>query len=238
MKRSIKWFWTTFGVLTVSSFFFFLLIINGWIGYVPSMRELEDPINKYASQVISFDMQIMGTYAQNKENRIYLDYKKLSPTIIQTLIATEDVRFMKHSGIDFYALLRSVIKRGILLKKNGGGGSTISQQLAKQLYSKHAKSFFERLFQKPIEWVIAVQLERFYTKEEIINMYLSKFDFLYNAVGIQLACYVYFGKSPENISIEEAATLIGMCKNPYYFNPLRCVEKAQGRRNVVLDLMR
>lgn len=238
LPLTIKWFWIIFGVFVISIILFFLLIINGWIGYVSSAKNLENPINKYASQVISFDMQPMGTYAQSKENRIYVDYKKLSPAIIQALIATEDIRFMKHSGIDFYALLRSIIKRGILFQKNGGGGSTISQQLAKQLYSEHAKSFLKRLFQKPIEWVIAVQLERFYTKEELINMYLNKFDFLYNAVGIQMACYVYFGKLSENISIEEAATLIGMCKNPSYFNPLRCVEKAQGRRNVILDLMR
>ncbi|BAG83330.1 transglycosylase domain-containing protein [Candidatus Azobacteroides pseudotrichonymphae] len=238
VEKKIKWFWITFGILIFSIIIFFLLILKGWIGYMPSMQDLENPINKYATQVISADMQIMGMYAQSEENRIYVDYKKLSPAIIQALIVTEDSRFIKHSGIDFYALLRSIVKRGILFQKNSGGGSTISQQLAKQLYSKHAKSFLERLYQKPIEWMIAIQLERFYTKEEIINMYLNKFDFLYNAVGIQTACYVYFGKLPQNISIEEAATLIGMCKNPSYFNPLRHVQKTQRRRNVVLNLMR
>jgi penicillin-binding protein 1A len=237
-KKFVKGFWITFVALLVIIYLFFLLIANGKIGYMPPVADMENPINKYASQVISADLKNMGTYAQSKENRIYVDYKELSPAIVNALIATEDARFQEHSGIDAYALLRAVVKRGVLFQKSGGGGSTITQQLAKQLYSEHASSVMERLFQKPIEWVIAVQLERFYTKEEIINMYLNKFDFLYNAVGIQSACWVYFGKLPKDISIEEAATLIGMCKNPSYYNPLRQVERTQGRRNVVLDLMK
>lgn len=233
----IKWFWILLGVGIISIFLFFLLIAKGKIGYMPPVADLENPINKYATQVISVDMKNMGTYAQSKENRIYVNYNELSPYLVQALIATEDARFMDHSGIDAYALVRAVVKRGILFQKNAGGASTISQQLAKQLYSEHAGSMAERLFQKPIEWVIAVRLERYYTKEEIINMYLNKFDFLYNAVGIQSACWVYFGKLPKDIKIEEAATLIGMCKNPSYYNPLRQIERTKGRRNVVLDLM-
>ncbi|MDR2805780.1 MAG: transglycosylase domain-containing protein [Dysgonamonadaceae bacterium] len=237
-QKFVKRFWITFGVLLVSVFLFFLMIARGWIGYLPPVEDLENPIDKYASRVVSADLQTMGTYAHSKDNRIYVNYKELSPAIIQALIATEDARFMDHSGIDIYALMRAFVKRGLLFQKSGGGGSTISQQLAKLLYSEHASSVIERLFQKPIEWVIAVQLERYYTKEEIINMYLNKFDFLYNAVGIQSACWVYFGKLPKEISVEEAATLIGMCKNPSYYNPLRKVERTQGRRNVVLNLMR
>ncbi|MCC8144893.1 MAG: transglycosylase domain-containing protein [Bacteroidales bacterium] len=236
-KKIIKWFWILFGVGLLSTFLFFFLIAKGKIGYMPPIEDLENPINKYASQVISVDMKNMGTYAQSKENRVYVNYKELSPFLVQALIATEDARFMDHSGIDAYALARAVIKRGLFFQKNAGGASTISQQLAKQLYTEHAQSTMERLFQKPIEWVIAVQLERYYTKEEIINMYLNKFDFLYNAVGIQSACWVYFGKLPKDVTVEEAATLIGMCKNPSYFNPLRQVERTRGRRNVVLDLM-
>jgi penicillin-binding protein 1A len=236
-KKIIKWFWITFCSIIVFLFIFFLLIVNGKIGYMPPVEDLENPIDKYASQVISVDLKPMGNYAQSKGNRIYVNYNELSPYLVKALIATEDARFLDHSGIDAYALVRAFVKRGILFQKSGGGGSTITQQLAKQLYSERVQTVGERLFQKPIEWVIAVQLERYYTKEEIINMYLNEFDFLYNAVGIQSACWVYFGKLPKDITIEEAATLIGMCKNPSYYNPLRQVERTRGRRNVVLDLM-
>ncbi|MGL4805844.1 MAG: transglycosylase domain-containing protein, partial [Bacteroidales bacterium] len=149
----------------------------------------------------------------------------------------EDARYISHSGIDAQALLRAVVKRGLMGQKSAGGGSTISQQLAKLLYSPTADNVFERVLQKPIEWVIAVQLERNYTKEEIVNMYLNKFDFLNNADGIKSAANVYFGKDPKDLTIEESATLIGMCKNPSYFNPVRYNERTKGRRNVVLDQM-
>ena len=154
------------------------------------------------------------------------------------IFSTEDVRFAEHSGIDAIALFRAVVKRGILMQKNAGGGSTISQQLSKQLYSPSADNIVERLFQKPIEWVIAVKLERYYTKEEILTMYLNKFDFLNNAVGIKTAAYTYFGCEPKDLKIEEAATLVGMCKNPSLYNPVRYNERSRGRRNVVLDQMR
>ena len=153
------------------------------------------------------------------------------------MIATEDERFYDHSGIDFIALGRAVIKRGVLRQTSAGGGSTITQQLAKQLYSETAKSTLERIFQKPIEWVIAVKLERNYTKEEIIALYLNYFDFLHNAVGIKTAANTYFNKEPENLTIEEAATLIGLCKNPSLFNPVRYPERCMERRNVVLMQM-
>ncbi|MDR1371193.1 MAG: transglycosylase domain-containing protein [Dysgonamonadaceae bacterium] len=236
-KQIIKWFWILFVVSILSVALLFSLIFNGYIGYMPPVEDLENPIDKYASQVLSVDMKTLGTYAKDKENRIYSNYNDLSPYIVHALIATEDVRFTKHSGIDAIALLRAVVKRGILMQPSGGGGSTISQQLAKQLYSPGVENLMERLFQKPIEWVIAVQLERFYTKEEIINMYLNKFDFLYNAVGIQSAAWVYFGKKPKDLNLEEAATLIGMCKNPSYYDPIRRKERTQGRRNVVISLM-
>ena len=152
-------------------------------------------------------------------------------------MATEDERFYDHSGIDYRALARAVVKRGLLGQSNAGGGSTITQQLAKQLYSDVAQSTMERALQKPIEWVIAVKLERYYTKEEIITMYLNYFDFLHNAVGIKTASRTYFNKEPQNLSVCEAATLIGMCKNPSYFNPVRKPERCRERRNVVLDQM-
>ena len=215
----------------------FIAIEKGHIGYMPPVEQLENPINRYASQVISEDGVMLGSYYLGKDNRILAKYKDLSPELVQALIATEDNRFARHSGIDIRGLMRAVIKRGILMQKSGGGGSTITQQLAKQLYSPRAGSMTERILQKPIEWVIAVRLEKYYTKEEIINMYLNKFDFLHNAVGIKSASRSYFNATPQSLKIEEAATLIGMCKNPSYYNPVRYNERAKGRRNTVLQQM-
>ena len=215
----------------------FTSIWFGWIGYMPDIANLQNPISKYASQVYSVDGKILGTYSMNRENRILVDYDSLSPYLVKALVATEDERFYDHSGIDFIALTRAVVKRGILGQKSAGGGSTITQQLAKQLYSATARSTLERVMQKPIEWVIAVKLERFYTKEEIITMYLNYFDFLHNAVGIKTASDVYFRKEPKNLSLVEAATLIGLCKNPSYFNPVRFPDRCTERRNVVLGQM-
>ena len=205
---------------------------------MPPVEDLENPNYKFATEIFSEDGKVLGTYSYSKENRVFVGYNDLSPHIINALIATEDVRFAEHSGIDAIALFRAVVKRGILMQKNAGGGSTISQQLSKQLYSPSADNIVERLFQKPIEWVIAVKLERYYTKEEILTMYLNKFDFLNNAVGIKTAAYTYFGCEPKDLKIEEAATLVGMCKNPSLYNPKRFNERSRGRRNVVLDQMR
>lgn len=236
-KKIVKALWLTFAGAIGLSIIIFTLIATGAIGYMPPIHDLANPIDKYASQLYSSDGEMMGTYSLKANNRIYSDFTDLSPYLVDALVATEDARFYSHSGIDAYALTRAVIKRGIFQDKSGGGGSTISQQLAKLLYSEEAEDTRERLLQKPIEWVIAVQLERYYTKEEIINLYLNKFDFLYNAVGIQSAAHIYFDKKPKDLKIEEAATLIGMCKNPSYFNPVRKPERTQGRRNVVLDQM-
>lgn len=204
---------------------------------MPDIADLQNPISRYASQVYSVDGKILGTYNMNRENRVHMDFDGLSPYLVQALVATEDERFYEHSGIDFIALTRAVVKRGLLGQKSAGGGSTITQQLAKQLYSATAKSTLERVMQKPIEWVIAVKLERFYTKEEIITMYLNYFDFLHNAVGIKTAADVYFRKDPKNLTLTEAATLIGLCKNPSYFNPVRFPDRCIERRNVVLGQM-
>ena len=181
---------------------------------------------------------MLGTWSLSLENRVFVGYDQLSSNLIRALIATEDERFAEHSGIDARAFVRALVKRGVMMQKNAGGGSTITQQLAKQFYSPTADNVMERLLQKPIEWVIAVQLERYYTKEEILTMYLNKFDFLNNAVGIKTAAKTYFGKDPKDLSVEEAATLIGMCKNPSLYNPRRFNERCRGRRNVVLDQMR
>ena len=215
----------------------FTAISKGKIGYVPPVEELENPINKFASEVVTADGKMLGTYSYSKDNRVFVGYDELSPHLVHALIDTEDIRFQEHSGIDARALFRAIIKRGILMQANAGGGSTITQQLAKQLYSDVAENTLQRLFQKPIEWVIAVNLERFYTKEEILTLYLNYFDFLNNAVGIKTASNTYFSKEPKDLKVEEAATLVGMCKNPSYFNPVRHNERARGRRNVVIDQM-
>jgi penicillin-binding protein 1A len=179
----------------------------------------------------------MGTWNFNRENRVMVDYKSLTPDLVHALVATEDERFYEHSGIDFIALGRAIVKRGFLRQASAGGGSTITQQLAKQLYSETAHSTLERLIQKPVEWVIAIKLERHYTKEEIITMYLNYFDFLHNAVGIKTASNTYYNKEPKDLTLNESATLIGLCKNPSYFNPVRYPDRARERRNVVLTQM-
>ena len=208
----------------------------GWLGYMPDIEELQSPISRYASQVLSADGRLLGTWSR-QENRVFADADSISPAVFEALVATEDERFYKHSGFDARALMRAVIKRGLLHQKSAGGGSTITQQLAKQLYSGIASSTMERLMQKPIEWVIAVELERTYTKEEILVLYLNYFDFLHNAVGIKTAADVYFSKSPKDLTRAEAATLIGMCKNPSYYNPVRSPERCVQRRNTVLHQM-
>ncbi len=236
-KIVIRVLWALLGASVLTAAVAFWAINNGWIGYMPPIEELQNPINRYATQVYSSDGKIMGTWNYNRENRVLVDYSQLSPALIQALVATEDVRFYDHSGIDFIALGRAIVKRGLFRQKSAGGGSTITQQLAKQLYSGTAHSVMERLLQKPIEWVIAVQLEKNYTKDEIIAMYLNYFDFLHNAVGIKTAANTYFGKEPKDLTVNEAATLIGLCKNPSYFNPVRYHDRSQERRNVVLGQM-
>lgn len=236
-KTFVRILWGTLCAVIVFLAVSFTSIWFGWIGYMPDLEDLQNPISRYASQIYSVDGKILGTYNMNRENRVHVDYDGISPYLVQALVATEDERFYDHSGIDFIALTRAVVKRGILGQKSAGGGSTITQQLAKQLYSATAKSTLERLLQKPIEWVIAVKLERFYTKEEIITMYLNYFDFLHNAVGIKTAADVYFDKDPKNLTLTESATLIGLCKNPSYFNPVRYPERCTDRRNVVLGQM-
>lgn len=233
----VKWLWITFLGLGFAIVFFLMLVYNGVIGYMPPIEELEDPHDKLASLVYASDGQELGRYFFGSGNRVYTNYNGISPHVINALIATEDARFLEHSGIDFKALGRTVVKTLMMGDKSSGGASTITQQLAKQLYSQPSSDVFKRALQKPIEWMIAVKLERFYTKDEIINMYLNRFDFLNNAVGIKTAANVYFGKEPHDLNIEESAMLIGMLKNPSYYNPLKYEERTRERRNVVFDQM-
>jgi len=236
-KKFVLTLWVLFILVVGALSFVFYQIFIGEIGYMPNIQQLENPVNKFASQIISADGKPMGTWSYSSANRVFVSYDELSPDLVKALIATEDIRFNEHSGIDFRALVRAVIKRGFLHQKSAGGGSTLTQQLAKQLYSEKAGSVKERILQKPIEWVIALKLERYYTKEEIITLYLNYFDFLHNAVGIKTATKTYFSKEPKDLSICEAATLVGMCKNPSYYNPVRFPDRCMERRNTVLSQM-
>lgn len=230
-KKFLCWFWGIFagGVLLVVLIFW--MITKGWLGYLPPLDELQNPKNRFATEVFSSDMQSLGRFYR-KENRVGVTYDQISPYMIDALIATEDARFYNHTGVDAKGLTRAILMLG-----RAGGGSTITQQLAKQLWSPRANNIFERALQKPIEWVIATKLERLYSKEEILTMYLNQFDFLYNAVGVKSAAQVYFSTTPANLKIEEAATLVGLCKNPALYNPIRRPERALARRNTVLGQM-
>lgn len=237
--RLLLLFWTIFLLGVAALFAIFFLISNGKIGYLPPIEELQNPKNKFASEIYSSDMQVLGRFFQSKENRVYVPFQELSPHLVDALIATEDIRYRNHSGIDGKAFFRAIFKTVILQQKNAGGGSTISQQLSKLLYSPTAENTIERGLQKPIEWVIAAKLEKYYTKDEIISMYFNKFDFLNNAVGIKSAAQVYFNTTPDQLNIEQSALLVGMCKNPAYFNPVKTAnyDRCMGRRNVVLSQM-
>lgn len=235
--RILGWCWIAFiaGVLAVTLIFY--SISKGWIGYMPSVEQLENPIDKFATQIISSDGELLGTYSYSHDNRVWVDYDELSPELVKALVSTEDIRFLKHSGIDFKALSRAIVKRLVLQQRSAGGGSTITQQLAKLLYTDVASNSLQRMFQKPIEWVIAVRIERYYTKEEILTMYLNKYDFGNNAIGVYTASNTYFGKEPIELDAAEAAMLVGMCKNSSLYNPLRRKELTRERRNVVLAQM-
>ena len=237
-KTIVIWLWSIFISLGCIAGIILLLIYNGVIGYMPPIEELEDPHDKLASVLIASDGTTeMGRYFSGSGNRVNSDYSAISPYVVDALISTEDERYKDHSGIDFIALGRTGVKTLLMGDKSSGGGSTITQQLAKQLYSQPSANLFKRALQKPIEWMISVKLERFYTKEEIISMYLNRFDFLNNAVGIKTASNVYFNKEPSDLKIEEAAMLVGMLKNPSLYNPVRHPERTRERRNVVLEQM-
>ncbi len=229
--------WTGFAIFIGLLVLLFVLIYNGVIGYMPPIDQLKNPTDKFATTIYSADNVEMGRYYRSRSNRIYVDFDEMSPYLSQALIATEDSRFLEHSGIDLRAIGRAVVKRIIMGQKSAGGGSTITQQLAKQLYSPESENIFQRALKKPVEWIIAVKLERYYTKDEIIKMYFNQFDFLNNAVGIKMAAETYFSKDPNDLTIEESATLVGMCKNPSYYNPIRYNERTRLRRNVVFDQM-
>ena len=209
------------------------MISAGKLGYIPTFEELENPKSNLASEVYSSDDMLLGKYfIENRSNTIY---NELDSNLINALIATEDIRFYSHSGIDFRALGRALA--GALMGQNKGGGSTITQQFAKLLFHERPQSKMKRVLQKLNEWVIATKLEQRYSKEEILTLYLNKFDFVNNAVGIKSAAKIYFDKLPDSLKIEESAMLIGMLKNSSLYSPVRRPELTQARRNVVLSQM-
>lgn len=238
-KKMIRALWTINFCGVALVMLIGVMIYHGYIGYMPPVEGLLNPEDRFASRLFTSDGVEMGRFYQSRNNRVYADYSEISPNVINALIATEDERFMQHSGIDIMALSRVLFKTILLRQKNAGGGSTITQQLAKQLYSPESDGLMDRFIQKPVEWAIAVKLERYYTKEEIIKMYLNQFDFLNNAVGIKTAAHVYFNTTPDSLKIEQAAMLVGIAKNPSLYNPVRADRKdaAVGRRNVVLQQM-
>ena len=226
-------FWVLF-IFGFGSFFgLFYLASTGGLGEMPDFRQLENPNTNLASQIISSDNKLLGKFHFG-ENRTPIEYDELPKQLIDALIATEDERFYSHSGIDFKATVRAVV---YLNKK--GGASTISQQLARQLFvGVRSKNIFEAITQKAKEWVLAVRLERQYTKEEIITMYLNIYDFGYNGDGIKSASNIYFGKEPMELNIEESAMLVGMLKNSSLYNPMRRPELVKSRRNIVFNQMK
>lgn len=205
----------------------------GFFGPLPTFDQLENPKNSLATEIISEDGKVLGKYFY--ENRSNIKFEELPQNLVNALIATEDVRFRKHTGIDVRALLRAL--KGQLLGQDAGGASTVTQQLAKMLFTKKPSSGFERIMQKLKEWIIAVRLEKQYTKDEIIAMYFNKYDFVNNAVGIKSAAQVYFNTTPAELSTIESAMLVGMLKNSALYNPNRRDSLTRARRNVVLSQM-
>jgi len=206
----------------------------GFFGPLPTFEQLENPKNNLATEIISEDGVLLGKYFF--ENRSNVKYHELPESLINALIATEDIRYMGHSGIDVRSLVRAVV--GILFGSgNSGGASTITQQLAKMLFTEKPSSGIDRVMQKFKEWIIAIRLEKQYTKEEILAMYLNRFDWVNNAVGIKSASQVYFNTIPSKLTVEESAMFVGMLKNPALYNPNRRMEITNERRNVVLSQM-
>lgn len=234
-KRPLIWFWSIFGVGVVAVVVFFILLSYGFLGFMPTFEDLENPKNSLATDIISADNALLGKFYI--ENRSQVEFNEISPHLINALISTEDERYYSHSGIDMRGLLRVLFRTIIMHDTSQGGGSTITQQLAKMLFHDRAQSKWERISQKFKEWIIAVKLERSYTKEEIIAMYLNRVGFIYDAYGIESAAWTFFSCKVSDLRIEQAAMLVGMLKNPALYNPIRREERVIQRRNVVLGQM-
>lgn len=234
-KRYRRILWICFVSLIAFIILLFALISWGVFGFMPSFEELENPKSSLATEIISSDNQLLGTFYI--ENRTNVNYNELSPYLVEALIATEDSRFYRHSGVDLRSLGRVLWVTILKGDRSGGGGSTITQQLAKNLFPRDQLNKVELALRKLKEWVIAVKLERNYTKEEIIAMYFNTVDFGFNAYGIKTASATYFGKQPSELNVDEAAILVGMLKATSYYNPVRNPKNSQSRRNVVFAQM-
>lgn len=229
--RVIKFLWLGFFAIVLGVIAIFWATSNGWFGEIPNVRDLENPDIYISSDIISSDGVLLDRFETESRTPIY--YKDLPPHLVDALLAKEDIRFFEHSGIDVRAAMRAVTSAG-----DSGGGSTITQQLAKQLYTvSPSTNFVKRVFQKLKEWVTSVQLEKLYTKEEIIAMYFNKFDFIYGAKGIESASKVYFNKKTKDLDLAESATLVSMFQNPVAFNPLKYPDVSKDKRNLVIDQM-
>lgn len=238
----IRWFWALYATPFIVVVVLFFLISKEVLGPMPTFEQLENPENNLAAEVYSEDDFLLGKFYI--QNRTWTQYWDISPHIVDALIATEDIRFYKHSGIDLKGLARVIVRTFLMGQRQAGGGSTITQQLAKNLFPRDTTFYRFGLVRKVKlgitkfkEWQTAVKLEKQYTKEEIITMYLNVFDFLYQAVGVHSAASVYFNTTPDSLNIEQSAMLIGMAKNPAYYNPIRRYDETLKRRNIVLSQM-
>lgn len=225
-KKLLKFIWGLFALGLLMAVGYFYALSHNWLWELPSYQELENPTNHQASEIVTIDQKVLGRYYA--ENRTSINYHQLPDHLVNALIATEDERFRSHSGIDVRATVRAVVYLG-----TAGGASTLSQQLAKMLYHDPSTRLLNRIKQKTMEWVIAVQLEKRYTKNEILAMYLNRFDFIRQAVGVESAASIYFNTNVENLTLPQAAVLVGMAKNPSLYNPISNPENAFGRRNQV-----
>jgi len=231
-KKPIQWMWR----ILFLGFFGLILLFGGaaleWYGPMPDLQQLENPRTNLATQIISSDGVILGKYYL-EDNRTPISFEELPQNMVEALIATEDERFYEHSGIDWRGTLRAFVYLG-----KRGGASTITQQLARQIFvGVRSRNKIKAVLQKAQEWVIAVQLERRYTKNEILSLYLNKYDFGYQADGVRSAAKIFFNKTPKDLSIEESAALVGMLKNSSLYNPIRRPERVEERRNIVFNQM-
>lgn len=235
MKRAFEWFWVALGVGLLLFTLLFLCINFALFGFepLPTIEQLENPSNKLASEIISSDGVLLGKFY--RENRSNCEYDDLPPHLINALVATEDVRFYKHCGIDFKGLFTAFFRTFIL--QSPSGASTITQQLAKNLFHERAQNTFGRVLQKMKEWIIAVKLERSYTKDEIVTMYFNTVEFSQGAHGIKSAATAYFNKAPKDLNVQESAVLVGLLKGSTLYNPIRNKARSTARRNTVLAQM-
>ena len=234
-KKYVKAMWIGYLSVLFCIVIFFAMLSFGWLGFMPTFEELENPKANIATEVYADNGELLGYIGL--QNRSIVNYKDISPNMINALIATEDVRYREHSGIDARSLFRVLTKTVLGGHKSSGGGSTLTQQLAKNLFPREKKSFFGTIYAKLKEWVVAVKLERNYSKDEILSMYLNTVDYGSNAFGIKTAAHTFFSKQPSELEVEEAAVLVGLLKAPTTYNPVRNPENSINRRNTVLTQM-